>query len=170
MQARPGPRQPSRCPVQSIAKNPKVPPIGKSFIRPLLIALACYACAIVLGIGVYMLIARGAADGTNVPVERKPASGVSPTSTSTPQPSISAGEQKPISAAPVTVERLTLGASLDSNQRIAAATTTFSPEQTIYASVLTTGVAPAATLSAKWVYRETADLVSTWCRRQSEPR
>ncbi|MBX3689160.1 hypothetical protein [Dokdonella sp.] len=156
--------------MQSIAKNPKVPPIGKSFIRPLLIALACYACAIVLGIGVYMLIARGAADGTNVPVERKPASGVSPTSTSTPQPSISAGEQKPISAAPVTVERLTLGASLDSNQRIAAATTTFSPEQTIYASVLTTGVAPAATLSAKWVYRETADLVSTWCRRQSEPR
>lgn len=132
----------------------------KSFIRPLSIALACYVCAIVLGIGIYMLVARGAANGTNVPVERKPASSAAPTSTSTPQSSISVGEQKSISVAPVMVERLTLGTSLDSNQRVAAATTTFSPEQTVYASVLMTGVAPSATLSAKWVYRETGELVN----------
>ena len=131
----------------------------KSFIRPLLIALACYVCAIVLSIGIYMLVARGAADVTNVPVERKPASSAAPTSTPTPRPSNDGG-QKSVSAARVTVERLALGASLDSNQRIAATTTTFSPEQTIYASVLTTGVAPAATLSAKWIYRETGELVN----------
>lgn len=131
----------------------------KSFIRPLLIALACYVCAIVLSISIYMLIAPGSADVTNVPVERKPASSAAPTSTPTPRPSNDGG-QKSVSATRVTVERLTLGASLDSNQRIAAATTTFSPEQTVYASVLTTGMAQAATLSAKWVYSETGELVN----------
>lgn len=59
------------------------------------------------------------------------------------------------------VDRLTLGASLDSGQRVAAATTTFSPEQTIYASVLTSGAASPVVLSAKWFYRETGELVNT---------
>lgn len=132
----------------------------KGFAKPLLIALACYACAVAVSIGIHMFVSRGSAGVANIPIVRKPASNVAPISTPTPRPS-GEGEQKPDNVTRVTVERLALGASLDSNQRVATATTTFSPEQTIYASVSTTGVAPTATLSAKWFYRETGELVNT---------
>ena len=56
--------------------------------------------------------------------------------------------------APVAVASVDLGNAIDADQKVTAPTTTFSPKDTIYASVSTTGSAPSAELSAKWTYQD----------------
>lgn len=52
--------------------------------------------------------------------------------------------------APVTVTSVNLG----NDEKVTAPTTTFTPKDTIYAAVATTGSAPTATLAAKWTYQD----------------
>lgn len=137
----------------------------KGFAKPLLIALACYMGAGIVSFGIDVVTGRVSLAGlasTPAQQERPPVVPPGPATIPAPQASTGSGEQNVVINAPSTVrvERLTLGSSVDSGQQVVGETTTFSPEQTIYASVRTTGVAPAATLLAKWLYREKGELVN----------
>jgi hypothetical protein len=52
----------------------------------------------------------------------------------------------------VAVSTVQLGRSLGADKRVAGATTNFSPRDTIYASVETSGSAPSSTITARWTY------------------
>lgn len=56
--------------------------------------------------------------------------------------------------APVAVESVDLGTAVGPDQKVSASTTTFSPKDTIYAAVSTTGTAANAVLNAKWTYQD----------------
>jgi hypothetical protein len=61
----------------------------------------------------------------------------------------------PVPAAqPVRVVAVTLGREVGADKRVTTAVDTFSPTDTIYASVDTQGAAPAATLVARWTYQD----------------
>jgi hypothetical protein len=53
---------------------------------------------------------------------------------------------------PVTLVRLDLGNALNPDKSVAAASVSFKPNDTIYASIETAGSAPAATLAMRWTY------------------
>ena len=55
---------------------------------------------------------------------------------------------------PVTVVGVTLGSGVGMDKKVTTPGDTFSPKDTIYASVDTLGAAPAATLSARWTYQD----------------
>ena len=67
--------------------------------------------------------------------------------TTTPANSVSAGE-------------IRLGNAIGADKRVANETDDFRPTETIYASVATTGIAPNATLVARWTYQD-GQVVST---------
>lgn len=54
--------------------------------------------------------------------------------------------------APVAVTAVDLGSAVGADQKVTTATTTFTPKDTIYAAVATTGTG-TATLEAKWTYQ-----------------
>lgn len=56
--------------------------------------------------------------------------------------------------APVAVASVDLGSAIGPDQKVTAATTAFTPKDTIYAAVSTTGTAPNAVLAAKWTYQD----------------
>jgi hypothetical protein len=56
--------------------------------------------------------------------------------------------------APVAVGSVDLGSAVGPDQKITTATTTFTPKDTIYAAVSTTGTSANAVLSAKWTYQD----------------
>jgi len=56
-------------------------------------------------------------------------------------------------AAPVTLVSVDLGSAVGPDEKVTAATTTFTPKDTIYASVATDGTGNA-TLEAKWTYQD----------------
>lgn len=56
-------------------------------------------------------------------------------------------------AAPVTLVSVDLGSAVGPDQKVTTATTTFTPKDTIYASVATDGTG-TATLEAKWTYQD----------------
>ena len=56
--------------------------------------------------------------------------------------------------APVAVASVDLGTAVGPDQKVTSPTTTFGPKDTIYAAVSTTGMAPSATLNAKWTYQD----------------
>ncbi|MEO8634744.1 MAG: hypothetical protein ABI587_05645 [Gemmatimonadales bacterium] len=64
--------------------------------------------------------------------------------------------EAPPAAAPApvafSVASIDLGKTIDASQNVAAAMTTFSPRDTIYASVRTVGTGTAATVGAKWSF------------------
>ncbi|MEO7064837.1 MAG: hypothetical protein ABI082_13825 [Dokdonella sp.] len=60
----------------------------------------------------------------------------------------------PPAAAPVTVSSVDLGSAVGPDQKVTAATTTFTPKDTIYAAVSTSGMAPSAVLDAKFTYQD----------------
>lgn len=60
----------------------------------------------------------------------------------------------PPAAAAVTVTTLELGKQIGADKRVTQPVTSFSPTDTIYVTVLTTGSAPSATLTAKWTYQD----------------
>ncbi len=55
-------------------------------------------------------------------------------------------------AGEVAIANVQLGKSLAADKRVASATSTFSPRDTIFASVETSGSAPNATINARWTY------------------
>ena len=54
----------------------------------------------------------------------------------------------------VRVSRIDLGRSLSADKTINDKTDSFKPNDTIYASILTEGAAPTATLKARWTYQD----------------
>jgi ABC-type Fe3+-hydroxamate transport system substrate-binding protein len=60
----------------------------------------------------------------------------------------------PPAAQPFAVTGVTLGKAVGADKKVAAATDTFAPADTIYASVDTQGAAPTAALTAKWTYQD----------------
>jgi predicted small lipoprotein YifL len=64
------------------------------------------------------------------------------------------------SAAALTVTDVRLGKAVDANRRVADDTDDFDPNDTIYASVVTSGTSPGATLHARWTF-ENGQLVDS---------
>jgi hypothetical protein len=60
----------------------------------------------------------------------------------------------PPAAPAVTVTTLELGKQIGADKRVTQPATSFAPKDTIYVTVLTTGSAPTATLTAKWTYQD----------------
>lgn len=57
-------------------------------------------------------------------------------------------------AAQVRVDEIRLGNSIGSDNRVAAESATFRPNETIYASIRTAGSAPSAALVARWTFQD----------------
>lgn len=57
-------------------------------------------------------------------------------------------------AAAVQVTEVQLGSAIGADQRVTAAGTVFKPTDTIYASVVTTGSAPRAVVTARFTYQD----------------
>jgi hypothetical protein len=55
-------------------------------------------------------------------------------------------------ATPFAVQTVELGKHVGADKRISDQTTTFSPKDTIYASVVTEGEAPSKTIAARWTF------------------
>jgi hypothetical protein len=54
----------------------------------------------------------------------------------------------------VTVATVELGNQIGADKRVTQQLTSFAPKDTIYATVVTNGSAPSATLTAKWTYQD----------------
>ncbi len=67
---------------------------------------------------------------------------------------------QPAPPPPVAVAGIQLGKAIGADKAVTAATSTFGVRDTIYASIGTTGVASAATLSATWTF-QTGQTVDT---------
>lgn len=66
-----------------------------------------------------------------------------------------AAPMTPPPAAPVvTVTTVELGNQIGADKRVTHQGTSFAPKDTIYATVVTNGSAPSATLTAKWTYQD----------------
>ena len=81
--------------------------------------------------------------------ETPPPAATTPPATTTPPPSTAMTP-----AQGVTVASVDLGTAVGPDQKVTSPTTTFSPKDTIYAAVSTTGAASNATLGAKWTYQD----------------
>jgi hypothetical protein len=57
------------------------------------------------------------------------------------------------------ISEVQLGKRLSADRRVADATTTFSPRDTIYAVALTQGSSPNATVTARWTYEDGGQVV-----------
>jgi len=60
----------------------------------------------------------------------------------------------PPAASAVTVTTVELGNQIGADKRVTQQITSFAPKDTIYATVVTNGSAPSATLTAKWTYQD----------------
>jgi hypothetical protein len=69
-------------------------------------------------------------------------------------PQTSSGSIAPETTSSLQVADVNLGKSIGANKEISNSTTTFTPRDTIYASVHTTGTAQNATLTARWMYQD----------------
>lgn len=67
-------------------------------------------------------------------------------------PQEQAAAPAPAPAAEFSVSGIELGKQIGSDKKVTAPTTSFSPKDTIYASVTTEGAAPSKTLVAKWTF------------------
>ena len=71
-----------------------------------------------------------------------------PATVSAPPPAATPAQQG------VSVTSVDLGTAVGADQKVTSPTTTFSPKDTIYAAVSTTGTASNAALGAKWTYQD----------------
>lgn len=60
----------------------------------------------------------------------------------------------PTTSAAVRVSEVQLGRSIGADKRVTAPLTEFTPNDSVYASVVTDGSAPNATVSARWTYED----------------
>ena len=63
-------------------------------------------------------------------------------------------EEEPAVEEQVEVTGISLGTAVGADKRVTGATDTFGPTDTIYVSVETEGVAPSASLTARWTYED----------------
>jgi hypothetical protein len=70
----------------------------------------------------------------------------------------SAGSTETATAA-ASISEIQVGRRLTSDKRVAQATTTFSPRDTIYAVAVTQGSSPNATITARWTYEDGGQVV-----------
>src|SRR4029078_6489822 len=81
-----------------------------------------------------------------------------PAPATTPPPAPAATTPPPPATPPeqpgVSVTSVDLGTAVGADQKVTTPTTSFSPKDTIYAAVSTTGAAANATLGAKWTYQD----------------
>lgn len=89
---------------------------------------------------------------------QEPAPPATPAPSETPAPMAPAPEATPTTPMPeqaaVAVASVDLGSAVGADQKVSTPTTTFAPQDTIYAAVSTTGAASNATLSATWTYQD----------------
>jgi hypothetical protein len=72
----------------------------------------------------------------------------------TTTPPVAAPTTPPPAAPAVTVTALELGKQIGADKRVTQQVNSFAPKDTIYATVVTTGSASSATLTAKWTYQD----------------
>jgi hypothetical protein len=74
--------------------------------------------------------------------------------TPAPTPTVAAVEPAPtaVPAAAVSVTDLSLGKSVGADKKVQTQTDTFSPKDTIFASVSTDGSAPSSVIAVKWTF------------------
>ena len=72
----------------------------------------------------------------------------------TPPPAPPPPPPPPPPAAVIEVSGVDLGSAIGADKRVTAASTVFKPTDTIYASVVTAGTAPKATITAKFTYQD----------------
>lgn len=70
----------------------------------------------------------------------------------------STGTASTTAAAP-TISEVQLGRKLSADKRVADATSTFSPRDTIYVVAVTQGSSPNATVTARWTYEDGGQVV-----------
>ena len=105
------------------------------------------------------LLALGLAGALTIAACNKSPENAPPPATTTPAttpPPAPAPATPPPStpAQGVSVTSVDLGTAVGADQKVTSPTTTFSPKDTIYAAVATTGNAANATLGAKWTYQD----------------
>jgi hypothetical protein len=89
--------------------------------------------------------------------ENAPPPATAPTPATTPPPAPATTSTAPTTTPAqqgVSVTSVDLGTAVGADQKVTSPTTSFSPKDTIYAAVSTTGTASNATLGAKWTYQD----------------
>ena len=103
------------------------------------------------------LLALGLAGALTIAACNKSPENAPPPATTTP-PAPKTVSAPPPTTTPaqqgVSVTSVDLGTAVGADQKVTSPTTTFSPKDTIYAAVSTTGAASNATLGAKWTYQD----------------
>jgi len=103
------------------------------------------------------LLALGLAGVLTIAACNKSPENAPPPATKTP-PAPATVSAPPPAATPaqqgVSVTSVDLGTAVGADQKVTSPTTTFSPKDTIYAAVSTTGAASNAALGAKWTYQD----------------
>jgi hypothetical protein len=103
------------------------------------------------------LLALGLAGALTIAACNKSPENAPPPATTTPPPPATTPAPPPATtpaSQPVSVTSVDLGTAVGADQKVTSPTTTFSPKDTIYAAVSTTGSASNATLGAKWTYQD----------------
>jgi hypothetical protein len=77
-----------------------------------------------------------------------------------PKPAQQPAPQAPAAQAPAPqpaafrIERIDLGNAIGADKKVSAPTSTFKPNDTIYASILTDGASPNVSLGVRWTYED----------------
>ena len=103
------------------------------------------------------LLALGLAGALTIAAcNKSPENAPAPATTTPPPPATTPAPPPATTPAsqPVSVTSVDLGTAVGADQKVTSPTTTFSPKDTIYAAVSTTGSASNATLGAKWTYQD----------------
>ena len=104
------------------------------------------------------LLALGVAAVLTIAACNKSPENAPPPGTTAPPPAAATVSAPPPAATPaqqgVSVTSVDLGTAVGADQKVTSPTTSFSPKDTIYAAVSTTGAASNATLAAKWTYQD----------------
>ena len=104
------------------------------------------------------LLALGVAAVLTIAACNKSPENAPPPATTAPPPAAATVSAPPPAATPaqqgVSVTSVDLGTAVGADQKVTSPTTSFSPKDTIYAAVSTTGAASNATLAAKWTYQD----------------
>lgn len=102
---------------------------------------------VVVSLSIASALALGACNKSPAPQHEAETTAPATGATAAPTPAV---ESAP---ATVSVTAVDLGSAVGADQKVTAPTTTFSPGNTIYAAVATTGKG-TATLDAKWIYQD----------------
>ena len=104
------------------------------------------------------LLALGVAAVLTIAACNKSPENAPPPATTAPPPAAATVSAPPPAATPaqqgVSVTSVDLGTAVGADQKVTSPTTSFSPKDTIYAAVSTTGAASNARLAAKWTYQD----------------